>query len=224
MIGLLLAWKAWMRERSMMEGLLVWTPATDSRRPSFWKELLTEREARESLIAKRVGQVSLTQLKPMDFISFEIESTGLLLTPSATTTSKCETQFTHASFTLRPSRPTIHRESVWRKPVTASSVISTSFTVAPWRNTVVIIIIGAKKTVKTTTHHPHLLPVSISYETLYTTKTLTYVVIMTCQCSLIYYLFNRQSLWFSELFFFFFLFNKPRGFLNNTALNDPTFF
>jgi len=122
-----------------MEGLLVWTPAMDSRRARFWKELLTVREARESLVTKTIGQVSLTQLKPMDFIPFEMTSTGFLLSPSATTASKWDTQFTHASLTLCPSSLTIHRESVWSgRPLTS--------TMAPESN---IVVISAETKLKT---------------------------------------------------------------------------
>jgi len=156
-----LTWKAWMRERSMMEGLLVWTPAMDSRRPRLWKDRLTVREARESLVTKSVGQVSLTQLKPMDFIPFEMTSTGFLLSPSATTASKWDTQLTQASFTLRPSWSRIHRESVWRRPVTGT-VLSWS-TSSNVEESNAIISIGAERTVKTNVLDHHL-PISISYD------------------------------------------------------------
>lgn len=72
------------------------------------------REARESLVAKKRGQVSLTQLKPIETIRLEMTSRGCLLSPSANTGSRCETQFRHANFTLCPPSSTIHRESVNR--------------------------------------------------------------------------------------------------------------
>jgi hypothetical protein len=49
----------------------------------------------------------------MDAILLEIASMGCLLRPSATTGSKCDTQFTHASFTRSPPSFTIHRELVF---------------------------------------------------------------------------------------------------------------
>jgi hypothetical protein len=58
--------------------------------------------------------VSLTQLNPMDTIRLAIASMGCSLSPSATMTSRCDTQFTHASFTLCPFSSTIHRELVDR--------------------------------------------------------------------------------------------------------------
>jgi len=98
----------------MMEGLLAWIPDIDSRRPWLWRDCLTVREPRVSLVTKKTGQVSLTQLNPMDKIRLAIPSKGCLLSPSATMTSRCDTQFTHASFTLCPFSSTIHRESVDR--------------------------------------------------------------------------------------------------------------
>ena len=103
-----------MRGRSMMEGLLAWIPAIDSNSPRLWKDCLTVREANESLVTKKSGQVSLTQLNPMDTIFLEIASMGCLLRPSATMGSRCDTQFTHASFTRFPPSSTIHLELVYR--------------------------------------------------------------------------------------------------------------
>lgn len=101
-----------MRERSIKEGLLAWKPATDSINPSLVNDFLTVKLANDSFVARNSGQVSLTQLKPMDPICFEIRSTGCLLRPSATTASRWEAQFTQASLTRRPVSSTIHRESV----------------------------------------------------------------------------------------------------------------
>lgn len=105
--------KAWSTGRSMMKGLLDWIPAMDSERPRLMKDCLTVREARDSSVTRRIGQVNLTQLNPMDLILFDIKSAGCLLNPSAINGSICATQFTHASFTLSPSSLTIHRESVY---------------------------------------------------------------------------------------------------------------
>ena len=211
----------------MMEGLLVWTPATDSRRPRLWKERLTLREARESLVAKSVGQVSLTQLKPMDFIPFEIASTGFLLSPSATATSKWDTQFTHASFTLCPPWLRIHRESVWSRPVTAivwSLSTSSTVVVPPEESNAIIIIIGAERIVKTNVLGLHL-PISISYYTFGTAKH-TNMSIYTCgefvflctvllsSCLLKYFLSERylpslshQTFFFNNIYFYVINFN-----------------
>ena len=98
----------------MMEGLLAWIPEMVSDRPRLWKDCLTVTEASESLVTKKRGQVSLTQLNPMEAIFLEIASTGCLLRPSVTMASRCETQFTHASFTLCPPSSTIHLELVYR--------------------------------------------------------------------------------------------------------------
>lgn len=98
----------------MMEGLLVWMPAMDSSSPSLWKDCLTVREANESLVTKKSGQVSLTQLNPVDTIRLAITSIGSLLSPSATIGSRCDTQFTHANFTRCPFSSTIQREFVER--------------------------------------------------------------------------------------------------------------
>ena len=91
-----------MRGRSMMEGLLAWIPAMDSDSPRLWQVCLTVREASESLVTKKSGQVSLTQLNPMEAIFLEMASMGCLLRPSVTMGSRCDTQFTHASFTRSP--------------------------------------------------------------------------------------------------------------------------
>ena len=91
-----------MRGRSMMEGLLAWIPAMDSDRPRLWRDCLTVREASESLVTKKSGQVSLTQLNPMEAIFLEMASMGFLLRPSVTMGSRCDIQFTHASFTRSP--------------------------------------------------------------------------------------------------------------------------
>lgn len=84
----------------------------ESYNPRLLKDCLTVREANESLVNKKSGHVSLTQLNPKFVISCEISSTGCLLSPSVTTTSRCDGQFTHASFTRWPVSSTIHRESV----------------------------------------------------------------------------------------------------------------
>ena len=73
-----------MRGRSMMEGLLAWIPAMDSDSPRLWQDCLTVREASESLVTKKSGQVSLTQLNPMEAIFLEMASMGCLLRPSVT--------------------------------------------------------------------------------------------------------------------------------------------
>ncbi|KAI7997339.1 Proteasome subunit beta type-7-B [Camellia lanceoleosa] len=91
----------------------------ESINPRFIKECLTVVLANESLVAKKRGQVSLTQLNPIDIIFFEIESMVFLLSPSATTASRCEAQLTHESFTHRPVSSTIHRESVESGSATA---------------------------------------------------------------------------------------------------------
>lgn len=106
-------WKAFMRERSTMEGLLSWMLEMYWDRPRLWKDCLTVREASERLVANESGHVSLTQLNPMDTILLEIASIGCLLRPSATTGAKCDTQFTHDSFTRCPPSLTIHRELVF---------------------------------------------------------------------------------------------------------------
>lgn len=67
----------------------------------------------------KVGQVSLTQLKPMAATSPAMEPTGRLLRPSASIVSRCDGQFTHASFTRSPASSTIHRDAV--DSVTASA-------------------------------------------------------------------------------------------------------
>ena len=104
--------KAFISGRSMIEGLFDWMPVRNPDRPRFSKDCLTERAASESSETKKVGQVSLTQLNPIDTILLEIASMGCLLRPSATTVSKCDGQFTHANFTRCPLSFTIHRESV----------------------------------------------------------------------------------------------------------------
>lgn len=96
----------------MMEGLFACKPAIDSTNPRFLKDCLTVIDAKVSLVNKKSGQVSLTQLNPISKIPFEITSTGCLLSPSATTTSRCDTQFTHANFTRWLDSFTTHRESV----------------------------------------------------------------------------------------------------------------
>ena len=98
----------------MMEGLLAWIPEIDSSRPRLRRDCLTVRDPRVSLVTRKTGQVSLTQLNPMDTIRLAIASMGCSLSPSATMTSRCDTQFTHASFTLCPFSSTIHRELVDR--------------------------------------------------------------------------------------------------------------
>ena len=103
-----------MRGRSMMAGLLAWIPAMDSDRPRLWRDCLTVREASESLVTKKSGHVSLTQLNPMEAIFLEIASMGCLLRLSVTMGSRCDTQFTHASFTRCPPSSTIHLELVYR--------------------------------------------------------------------------------------------------------------
>lgn len=103
-----------------MEGLLAWKPAMDSASPAFRNDCLTVvLEPNESLVTKNRGQVNLTQLNPQSTIDFEIKSTGCLLNPSATITSRCATQFTQASFTLCPDSSTIHREFVYSGCATA---------------------------------------------------------------------------------------------------------
>lgn len=99
-----------MSGRSMREGLLAWKLETASSRPSPRSDCRTVKAARESLVARKSGHVSLTQLKPISPTFLEMASSGCLLSPSATTPSRWATQFTHASFTLRPSSSTIHRE------------------------------------------------------------------------------------------------------------------
>jgi len=118
-----------MRGRSMMEGLLAWIPDMDWSSPRFCRECLTLIEAKESLVSKRSGQVSLTQLKPMDFIPFEITSRGWWLNPSATEVSKCDAQLTHASFILFPLSFTIHRPSVWSGRAVTVTMESSSSTI-----------------------------------------------------------------------------------------------
>ena len=126
-----------MRGRSMMEGLMAWTASMDWRRARFLKEFLTVREAREWLVSKRSGHVSLTQLNPIDLILLEIVSKGCWLKPSATTVSKWDTQFTHASFTLFPFSFTIHLSlvcsgkpfTVWRTVTYSSTVIALFVTI-----------------------------------------------------------------------------------------------
>jgi hypothetical protein len=60
----------------------------------------------------------------MDRILLEMVSTGCLLRPSTTTTSRFVTQFTHASFTRCPASSTIHRELVCSgKAATAGKMI-----------------------------------------------------------------------------------------------------
>ena len=98
----------------MMEGLLAWIPAMDSDSPRLWNDCLTVRLASESFVTKKSGQVSLTQLNPMDTILLAIASMGCLLRPSVTVGSRCDTQFTHASFTRSPPSSTIHLELVYR--------------------------------------------------------------------------------------------------------------
>jgi hypothetical protein len=73
-------------------------------------------------VANESGQVSLTQLNPMDTILLEIASMGCLLRPSATTGAKCDTQFTHASFTRCPPSLTIHLELVLSETAIAGLV------------------------------------------------------------------------------------------------------
>lgn len=92
--------------------MLTWIAARDSARPSGWKDCRTVRLARESLVAKKRGQVSLTQLKPMEAIFLEMVSSGCFPRPSASTVSRCDGQFTHANFTRWPDSPTIQRELV----------------------------------------------------------------------------------------------------------------
>ena len=103
-----------------MNGLLAWIPAMASVRPRRWKDCRTVREFKDSFVAKNSGQVSLTQLNPNPSILFEISSIGCFESPSATTASKCDTQFTHLSFTLSPSPSTIHRVSVCNGSPTAA--------------------------------------------------------------------------------------------------------
>jgi len=113
----------------MMEGLMAWTPFKDWIRPRFWKEFLRVREAIESLVTKKSGHVSLTQLNPMVLILLEISSKGCWLKPSATTASKWDTQLTHASFTLFPLSSTIHRSLVCSgKPFTTTGLVIWSVT------------------------------------------------------------------------------------------------
>lgn len=101
-----------MSERSRTEGLLAWKPAMASTSPRLCNEFRTVNELSESFVTRKRGQVSRTQLKPIDTIRFEIASTGCLLSPSATIGSRWDTQFTHDSFTLCPVSSTIHREFV----------------------------------------------------------------------------------------------------------------
>lgn len=109
---------------------MAWTASMDWRRPRFWKEFLTVREAREWLVSKKSGHVSLTQLNPIDLILLEIISKGCWFKPSATTPSKWDTQFTHASFTLFPLSLSIHLSFVCStKPFTLWRTVTYSSTV-----------------------------------------------------------------------------------------------
>ena len=96
----------------MMEWFLAWIREMYWDRLRFWKDSLTVREPNELFVTINNGHVSLTQLNPIDTIFLEIASKGWLLRPSATMVSKCDTQFTHASFTGCPASLTIHRELV----------------------------------------------------------------------------------------------------------------
>ena len=124
-----LTWKAFRSGRSMINGLLSWIPARAWDRFRFWKDCLTVRAPSESLVNKKVGQVNLTQLNPIDTILLEIASKGCLLRPSAKTASTCDGQFTHANFTRLPSPSTIHRESV----CSGKSVTSLLWEITHWK-------------------------------------------------------------------------------------------
>uniref|UniRef100_A0A0D9W6A5 Uncharacterized protein n=1 Tax=Leersia perrieri TaxID=77586 RepID=A0A0D9W6A5_9ORYZ len=60
----------------------------------------------------KVAHVRRTQLKPMDTTSLAMAPTGCLPSPSASIGSRCDGQFTHASFTRFPPSSTIHRDTV----------------------------------------------------------------------------------------------------------------
>lgn len=63
-------------------------------------------------MTRNVGHVNLTQLNPMAATSAAMAPTGRLPSPSASTGSRCDGQFTHASFTRLPLSSTTHRDAV----------------------------------------------------------------------------------------------------------------
>ena len=65
----------------MMEGLLAWIPEIDSSRPRFWRDCLTVRDPRVSLVTKKTGQVSLAQLNPHGHNPLGDSIHGLLAKP-----------------------------------------------------------------------------------------------------------------------------------------------
>jgi hypothetical protein len=101
-----------MSVRSRKPGLLTSTPPAVSARPCARRDCRTVSDDSEALVASAMGYVSRTQLNPRDTTIPAIAPTGCLPSPSVTTGSRWDGQFTQASFTRCPAWSTIHRDDV----------------------------------------------------------------------------------------------------------------